>query len=100
APLAGSDFYRLEQVDADGKSAYSGIMQVVIPSSGRMSLRLTPNPAPGLVYLELNNAEQGVLEVSLTDAMGRVLHQWSFEKQGPSWSQSIDPGNLAAGTYF
>lgn len=99
-PLAGADFYRLEQVDADGKYAYSGVMQVVIPASGRMSLRLTPNPAPGLVYLELENAEQGVLEVSLTDVMGRVLRQWSFEKQGQSWSQSIDPGNLAAGTYF
>ena len=100
APLAGSDFYRLEQVDEDGKYAYSGIMQVVIPASGRILLRLTPNPAPGLVYLELENADQGVLEVSLTDAMGRVLHQWSFEKQGQSWSQYIDPGNLAAGTYF
>ena len=99
-PLPGSDFYRLEQVDLDGKSSYSGIMQVALPAGGGMSLRLTPNPSPGLIYLELENAETGTLQVSLSDAMGRVLHQWSFEKQGQLWSQSIDPGNLAAGTYF
>jgi hypothetical protein len=99
-PLPVADFYRLEQVDLDGKYSYSAIMQVALPAGGGISLRLTPNPSPGLIYLELKNAETGTLEVSLSDVLGRVLHQWSFEKQGQIWSQSIDPGNLAAGTYF
>jgi hypothetical protein len=100
APLAGSNFYRLEQVDLDGNYSYSGVMQVVLSTSGQMALKLKPNPAPGSIYLELANAEQGRLEVSLSDAAGRVLHKWTFDKQGQQWSQSIDPGNLPAGTYF
>jgi hypothetical protein len=101
APVAGSDYYRLEQVNMDGTYSYSGIMEVDIAgTSESMSLQLMPNPAPGLVTLTLNDAETGTLEVSLTDVMGRVLHQWTFGKTGQVWNQTIDPGNLAAGTYY
>jgi hypothetical protein len=100
APLPGADYYRLAQVDLDGKFSYSKIMQVKMSASSRTALRLTPDPAPGIIYLELENTDQGRLEVSLSDAMGRVLHKWTFDKPGQQWSQPIDPGNLAAGVYF
>ncbi len=99
-PLKGNNFYRIEQVDLDGKSSYSETMQVTLSGSGQLALRLTPNPSPGLIYLELSNADQGRLDVSLTDPMGRVLRRWTFNKQGQQFSQSIDPGNLPTGTYF
>ncbi|MES1250121.1 MAG: T9SS type A sorting domain-containing protein, partial [Chitinophaga rupis] len=88
------------QVDLDGKFTYSGIMSVKMPTGAVRTLRLTPNPTPGMIYLELENTDQGRLEVSLTDAAGRILHKWAFDKQGRQWTQSIDPGNLPAGTYF
>jgi hypothetical protein len=101
APVTGSDYYRLEQVDLDGKYTYSGVMEVNIAgAAASMSLQLMPNPAPGLVTLTLNDDETGALEVSLTDVMGRVLHQWTFGKEVQVWNQTIDPGNLAAGTYY
>ena len=100
APLSGSSYYRLAQADLDGKLSYSAVMQVTMTSKSRMSLRLAPNPARGIIYLELENAEQGRLEVSLSDAMGRVLQKWAFDKSTQRWNQPIDPGTLAAGTYF
>ena len=100
APLPGLDYYRLMQVDLDGKTAYSGIMQVTIASGSRLALRLAPNPARGILYLELENTELGRLDVSLSDAMGRILQKWVFNKSDQRWSQPIDPGSLAAGTYF
>ncbi|HMI60072.1 MAG TPA: T9SS type A sorting domain-containing protein, partial [Puia sp.] len=100
APITGTAYYRLAQVDLDGKSSYSGVMPVYLSSGGRMALRLTPNPAPGTIYLELQNAEQGRLDVSLTDVTGKVLRKWTFDKQGQRWSQWVDPGNLPAGAYF
>lgn len=100
SPLSGSGYYRLAQVDWDGKFSYSGIMPVNISVTGRMALRLTPNPAPGIIYLELENSDQGRLDISLSDATGRVLHKWAFDKSAGRWRQPIDPGNLTAGTYF
>ncbi|HTI08081.1 MAG TPA: T9SS type A sorting domain-containing protein [Puia sp.] len=99
-PLPGAGYYRLVQVDLDGQLSYSGIMQVRTPNGSQLALRLTPNPAPGILYLQLENADRGRLEVSLSDAAGRILHKWAFDKQGTQWTQSIDPGNLPAGTYF
>jgi len=100
APLPGSSYYRLAQQDLDGKLSYSGVMQVTNTSVSTMSLRLAPNPARGTIYLQLANAEQGRLEVSLSDAMGRTLQKWTFSKSSQRWNQPIDPGTLPAGTYF
>jgi len=99
-PPAGKLFYRLAQVDLDGKYTYSGTMEVELSADGNKGFRLSPNPTSGPIYLELVNAEQGRLEVSLSDAAGRTLHKWIFEKQGLQWTQLIDPGNLPAGSYF
>jgi hypothetical protein len=100
SPLAGVNYYRLLQVDLDGKLAYSGIMKTELSAFSQLSLRLKPNPAPDIVSLEMTNAGLGRLEVSLSDAAGKILRKWTFEKQAPHWIQAIDPGNLPPGTYF
>ncbi|HEY4285462.1 MAG TPA: T9SS type A sorting domain-containing protein [Puia sp.] len=97
-PLAGSNYYRLLQVDLDGRTDYSGIMNVNVSGTARLSLK--PNPSSGIVYLEMINAEQGRLEVGLTNTSGQLLRKWSFDKQATYWTQAIDPGQLSAGTYF
>jgi hypothetical protein len=96
----GQLFYRLEQVDLDNQYHYSGIMVVASAGNAGKGFRLSPNPASGTVYLELVNDDQGRLELSLSDAVGRMLRKWTFDKQGVKWVQSIDVGNLPAGSYF
>ncbi len=99
APLTGNNFYRLEQVDVDGKATFYGILKVTVGGSGNQSLQVSPNPAVGLVYLHLAHPELGALQVSLSDMQGRLLKVWSFQKQNISWDQSIDLGGIAAGSY-
>jgi predicted esterase len=103
APLAGNNFYRLSQVDLDGKTTDYGVREVTLAAqsaSGVATLRLSPNPASSVLYLELTQPELGALEITLSDAQGRTLRAWKSQKTGSSWSQSIDVSPLPKGTYF
>ncbi|HTI94739.1 MAG TPA: T9SS type A sorting domain-containing protein [Puia sp.] len=99
-PAAGDNFYRLEQVDLDGTATYFGVLKVSLSTGSGTSFHLTPNPASGPVYLEMANAVTGPLQVRLSDAQGRILRAWTFDKQSLDWTQAIDPGTIPAGSYF
>src|SRR5258708_4101676 len=82
SPLSGNNFYRLCQVDLDGKATFFKVLKVNVTTQGKQGLQLSPNPASGMVFLELVHPEQGPLQVSLTDVQGKVLRQWVYQKQG------------------
>jgi hypothetical protein len=98
-PLSGANLYRLEQVDLDGKATYFDVLRAVVPEAAT-GFHLSPNPASGIINLQLNNHTTGQLEVRILDNQGRHLQNWSFRKQGDSWNQSIGLGNIPAGNYF
>lgn len=98
-PLAGVNFYRLVQVDLDGKANYFDVLTVNF-AAGNVTLRLSPNPSPGAVYLEMGGSLSGLLQVRLSDQQGKVLKNWSFRKQAGVWKQAIDPGSMPPGVYF
>jgi hypothetical protein len=55
-PIIGKSYYRLKQVDYDGKYTYSSIVQVDVQALGVV---LYPNPVQGdVVHLDLIGAEQ------------------------------------------
>ncbi len=98
-PFPGKNFYRLTQADLDGKTSFYGILQVIVPAAN-VSLRISPNPSSGTLYLDLVNPEQGMLQVSVLDIQGKVLRSFSFRKESPGYHQPVDLGGLAAGSYF
>jgi hypothetical protein len=105
APAPGYNYYRLQRFDVDGDDTLYRILRVQaagkwvslpVPS---LSLTVSPNPATGLVYLQLVDSIQGTLQVSLTDMAGRVLQVSEFQKVGPVWDQTIDVSMLPRGVY-
>lgn len=69
-PLAGTRYYRLRQVDLDGKVAYSPVVSV---SAAASALAAYPNPATGVVQLSGPLAAGATAQVRLLDATGRCL---------------------------
>lgn len=66
---AASNFYRIRQVDRDGKYAYSKTITVNC-ESGRLQVQLYPNPAAHKITFEYQNAQEGQLDIShLSDAV-------------------------------
>jgi len=98
-PLAGDNFYRLEQVDENGKITVYGTLKVTIGAARVLDLQVSPNPTAGVVKLRLADAGKGTLTLHLLDLRGNLLRTYQFEKQDNYWSQSIDLGGLPAGTY-
>lgn len=98
-PSAGNNYYRLVQVDIDGKTTYFDVLKVVVSNSPQSGLRISPNPVVSVVMLQLSHPETGDLQVVLSDIQGRVLRSWKFSKTGISWQQTLDLGAIPKGSY-
>ena len=90
-PLANTAFYRLRQVDNDGRFEYSAV--VVIKAGGiKGSFAIFPNPADN--YIFVSTGENEVMQhVSIIDITGRRV----FEKNNPT--NKIDITSLPKGFY-
>jgi hypothetical protein len=100
SPLEPDNYYRLAQVDLDGKTTLYSVLKVSIPLSEKSLFRVSPNPVANTLYLEFAQPGAGNVSVSLSDASGRTLRTWQFQKAGDLWNQPIDLSNLPAGNYF
>lgn len=99
APLVGENYYRVKQVDYDGRVMYSGIVLARVGGSAEQGrLRIFPNPASGSVNLSLDdnwNAES--VEVTLVNAIGREVKRW---RQATGGTENLQLGGLPAGLYL
>ena len=95
----GHNFYRLAQVDWDGKTTYSGVDEVTVGGSSG-ALHISPNPAGGVLYLGVRNGFSGAVRVRVVDLSGGTRLNWIFVKAGGTWGQVIDVSRLAPGNYF
>ncbi|UOQ99394.1 T9SS type A sorting domain-containing protein [Hymenobacter sp. 5317J-9] len=68
APLAGLNYYRLRQVDADGKESYSSVVSA--RWSAVAAVELYPNPSSDKVYL---NGLDGTVRFRVLNEMGKTL---------------------------
>jgi hypothetical protein len=71
----GMAYYRLRQVDVDGKLAYSNV--VVIQASGTKSVSISPNPFEDELTFKGN--VQGNVEIKILDLSGRLLYDANLE---------------------
>lgn len=93
-PINGAAFYRVKEVDADGKFKYSVIVKLNLNRSA--SLRVYPSPAKDQVTIEHAMTAKGSLSIATAD--GRIVKQVDFK---PELNQTIiDVSGLKAGLYI
>jgi hypothetical protein len=90
--LNGSNYYRLQEVDLDGKPSYSSVQVVRFSEGNIVKLLATPNPAHDL--LQLNAQEKGISAI-LVDGDGKALRTWILQPG----TQQVNISNLPAGMY-
>jgi trimeric autotransporter adhesin len=71
-PLSGINYYRLKQVDRDGKVKYSLIVAVSFGTDAKNALVLYPNPVSNHIQLSLNSSVKKFV-AKVTAADGRVI---------------------------
>ncbi len=73
-PSVESNFYRLKQVDIDGKSEYSNVLWIKRNTSSTNNIQITPNPVfSDEVVIRLNSAENYLAEMAVIDFTGKVV---------------------------
>jgi hypothetical protein len=92
-PIAGMTFYRIREVDIDGKSKYSPVVRLNLERN--IALRAYPSPATSEVTVEHSATDKGT--VSITTADGRIVKQIEVK---PQMTQTfINTSTLKAGLY-
>ena len=94
-PLAGTRYYRLRQLDLDGRLDYSAVVAVTATAA---ELAAYPNPAAGLVHLSGPLAAGATAQVRLLTTTGSC---W-LRTSGPAGQAAFDLplGGVPAGLYL
>ena len=90
----GTSYYRLKQVDVNGKFAYSQIKQVCFQDKSFISIY--PNPVSAVLYVQ-SSAQTPLKQVSISDAQGKVVLQAANINAN---QVKLDIQTLAKGIYF
>jgi Secretion system C-terminal sorting domain len=88
-PLQGMNYYRLKQMDIDGRVTFSNIKTVKFSANNAISIY--PNPSKGIVNIDGWN---NIKNMELYDISGRKLKQWNTAQA------TIDISNFASGNYI
>jgi alpha-tubulin suppressor-like RCC1 family protein len=95
SPPVGKNFYRIKQVDLDGKFTYSSIV-VLQNSDVKAKVIIAPNPVINTVSLYFS--ETGNKTIQLISMDGRVLTTQNIN--GANSTHSINMGHMPAGVYI
>ena len=71
-PNAGNNYYRLRQVDFDGREDYSEVILITIPFD-QLAVQVFPNPTTGDLNVFVFNEEQAELELKIMDITGQTV---------------------------
>ncbi len=94
-------YYRLKQVDYDGKSDYSNIVSATLSGSqnGITIHNIYPNPASAQVTIDIVAATEQPVSVSFTDMLGREVLAGQWQLSTGFNDRKYDISSLADGVY-
>jgi hypothetical protein len=95
--VAGKIYYRLQTVDKNGKSDYSGIVVVTVKNNSETALSVYPNPATEKIYIRKSIAAASEV-YQVRNLAGVLVMQKTFA--AGSTQNSIDVSTLTSGVYF
>jgi hypothetical protein len=90
-------YYRLKQVDKDGKYSYSKIVSVH-QNNKNDEIGIFPNPVADLLILQAKGITKNSLDIELINMQGQTVKRAYFN-QGSTICY-IETNNIANGTYF
>jgi len=100
APQPGSNVYRLQQIDLDGRSSYSHSIEVSYLPQQRQLSGVHPNPARDRFHFEVYGQQREAVYYELTDLQGRVLRQGKALVDEQVHGFAVEVSDVPAGLYF
>ncbi len=97
-PEIGTNFYRLKQVDYDGRTSYSEVISIKTTKS--YAFDLSPNPVENILSLNFETLDAGEIKVTIYDVAGKVIREFQPQVAIGRNTIVLDIEELAAGTYY
>ena len=100
-PLAGNNYYRLNQVDIDGRSATSGIVLLKGGETNAIALsNIYPNPAKSSVNVVLTAVSATKVSLVVTDLAGKPVLRQAAQLAIGNNNLSLNVNTLPSGSYI
>lgn len=96
-PLDGKNFYRLKNVDRDGKAGYSQV--VTVDYGSPVQITVHPNPASTLINILYPGISNQLATIQFSNLSGKIIHQQT-EKLHAGGRLRINVSNLPKGIYI
>ncbi|HJT73801.1 MAG TPA: T9SS type A sorting domain-containing protein [Chitinophaga sp.] len=93
-------YYRLRQVDIDGKSKLSNVVMIRDEEIKKLEVQLYPNPANTSLNVQVDSPEKVDLTCYVKDINGLVIKQDIYKVMEGSNVISISTGRLSSGVYY
>ncbi|MDF2382550.1 T9SS type A sorting domain-containing protein [Nostoc ellipsosporum NOK] len=101
APTGTTQYYRLRQVDQDGRSKYSNVIQIKGTPASRLSISsVYPNPASNEITISMSSPVRSTVTVSILNMSGQVMGQQVISIGTGSNSLPVNISKLPAGYYM
>jgi hypothetical protein len=95
-----NNYYRLKQIDMDGKSEYSRVVMIKNPIRTKAALTLLTNPFTNAIDLQFGTLPKGRSQISLYDMKGALILR-KFYNIEPATRLRVDINKpIAGGQYF
>ena len=100
APKVGVNYYRLKQIDIDGRFTYSSIVSVKFDKEDIASFSFFPNPASNVLKVNIGLVENENASIRLINSVGQTIIFKTINKLNASSTLSFDISNVASGNYY
>ncbi len=99
-PANGINFYRLTQVDNDGKTTIHGIKSVNFRLDPKAVVTVYPNPSVSGIGIRLSNYSGKTVSIMVTDVAGKMVHQETMAIISNQGYYKLNMTNPAKGQYL
>jgi hypothetical protein len=99
-PLTATNYYRLKQIDNDGRATYSPIVTLKGEKVDFVISALYPNPVKDRLTLSLVSSTNEKITVTITDLAGKTVKQVNTSVIAGDNNLDLNVGSLAAGSYY
>ncbi len=97
-PQTGHNYYRLQQVDIDGQSSYSDVVDLIWGTNGSAA-NIYPNPATDKLYVDISTQQASQVEVRILDMSGRTVKSVIAKTQSGVNNIKVSLDDIATGLY-